>query len=119
MNTPKNAPESNRPSPTPVESMKRTHHTPAQPFVPSTQPAPASQKQSSENFSGHTPAQSFTPTKPVSQQTQSNIVRGIDKTVFGDAVQGSHHTPRQQFSPSTPSKPAAPTPAPQIGRAHV
>jgi hypothetical protein len=67
-----------------------------------------------ENFSGHIPKQPFVAqqAKPAVQQTQPNIVRGIDRTVIGDKVQGSHHTPAQRFTPSTPSKPASSPPTP-------
>jgi hypothetical protein len=111
MNPPKNTPESNKPSPQPTERVTRTHHTPSKPFIPAENPvpaAPATQKQSRENFSGHTPSQSFT--NQANQQAQSNIIRGVSKTVFGDRVQGSHHIPKQEFTPKTPSKPASPPP---------
>jgi hypothetical protein len=68
-----------------------------------------------EIFSGHTPKQPFVAVqqaKPAVQPMQSNIVRGVDRTVIGDRVQGSHHTPTQRFTPTTPSKPASPPPAP-------
>jgi hypothetical protein len=46
------------------------------------------------------------PTTPPATQTP---IVGTKPMVVGE-IQGSHHIPKQQFTPSTPSKPATPPP---------
>jgi hypothetical protein len=87
METPKNKPQSNSPSPAPIARMTRTQHAPEQPFIPAAKVAAAA---------------------PQAQSTAPII--GINKIAIGDPpVKATHHTPEKSFIPT----PQPPKPSPE------